>query len=189
MEQLTIKELIFYLPYSLNAKMLNYKCDYVGNEIDTIIGLEQWDKSGSLWSCLTIGGSKPSLSDIKPILRPLSDLIKEIEINGEKFVPIIEISKFLLGDRKVEDYGFSENKHYYYCETSDSINRQYCIFLEEYDLSLNISKKNFKMLEDRKNNIRESYSQLEYYNMLYKWHFDVFGLIKKGLAIDINTIK
>ncbi len=25
-------------------------------------------------------------------------------------------------------------------------------------------------------------------NFLYKYHFDVFGLIEKGLAIDINTI-
>ena len=24
---------------------------------------------------------------------------------------------------------------------------------------------------------------------LFEWHFDVFGLIEKGLAIDINTIK
>jgi hypothetical protein len=24
---------------------------------------------------------------------------------------------------------------------------------------------------------------------LFEWHFDVFGLISKGLAIDINTLK
>jgi len=30
--------------------------------------------------------------DIFPILRPLSDLTKEIEVNGEKFVPIVELS-------------------------------------------------------------------------------------------------
>lgn len=181
MEQLTIKELSPYLPYDITI-MFNKK--YKG----TLVGL-----LGNKWNLAEIkfefGNDRKDIEVCYPVLRPLSDLIKEIEINGEKFVPIIEISKFLLGDRKVEDYGFSENKHYYYCETSDSINRQYCIFLEEDDLSLNISKKNFKMLEDRKNNIRESYSQLEYYNMLYKWHFDVFGLIKKGLAIDINTIK
>lgn len=29
----------------------------------------------------------------KPILRPLSDLTKEIEVNGEKFVPIEEFEK------------------------------------------------------------------------------------------------
>jgi hypothetical protein len=28
------------------------------------------------------------IEKIKPILRPLSDLTKEIEVNGEKFIPI-----------------------------------------------------------------------------------------------------
>ena len=35
------------------------------------------------------------------------------------------------------------------------------------------------------------YSALEYpeYCWLFENHFDVFGLIEKGLAIDINTLK
>ena len=33
------------------------------------------------------------ISECKPILRPLSDLTKEIEVNGEKFVPIDEIAE------------------------------------------------------------------------------------------------
>jgi hypothetical protein len=28
----------------------------------------------------------------------------------------------------------------------------------------------------------------ENWQLLFKWHFDVFGLIEKGLAIDINTL-
>ncbi len=35
--------------------------------------------------------STESFGDIKPILRPLSDLTKEIEHNGEKFVPEMRI--------------------------------------------------------------------------------------------------
>jgi len=27
------------------------------------------------------------------------------------------------------------------------------------------------------------------FEKLISWHFDVFGLIEKGLAIDINTLK
>ena len=81
-DKLTIEELSAYLPFKPKAKMLNYKCDYVGKEIDTIIGLEQWDKSGKHWSLFTEGGSKPSLKDIKLLLRPLSQLtlnkIKEL---------------------------------------------------------------------------------------------------------------
>jgi hypothetical protein len=29
----------------------------------------------------------------------------------------------------------------------------------------------------------------KYFDLLLQWHFDVFGLIEKRLAIDINTIK
>lgn len=33
------------------------------------------------------------------------------------------------------------------------------------------------------------FSQLEAYEYLFEWHFDVFGLIEKGLAIDYNSVK
>ena len=41
---------------------------------------------------------------------------------------------------------------------------------------------------------KNNYKELEYlpkciFDMLVENHFDVFGLIEKGLAIDINTIK
>lgn len=35
------------------------------------------------------------LSDIKPILRPMSDLVKEITHRGQTFVPMVEIAKLL----------------------------------------------------------------------------------------------
>jgi len=42
-----------------------------------------------------------SFKEIKPILRPLSDLTKEIEHNGNKFVPIDELNKM---DTRYIDY-------------------------------------------------------------------------------------
>jgi hypothetical protein len=30
--------------------------------------------------------------------------------------------------------------------------------------------------------------QLSQFQKLFEWHFDVFGLIEKGLAVDINTL-
>lgn len=75
----------------------------------------------------------------KPILRPL-DLEKEIEVNGEKFIPI----------EKIAIYG--NNKGY----------------LEEAILT--------------------GLVEVIVFNMLLSWHFDVFGLIEAGLAIDINTL-
>lgn len=74
-----------------------------------------------------------------PFLRPLSDLTKEIEINGERFVPYIK----LMWDIELE--------YQWKCPIG-------------YDYAYrNIEK-------------------------LFEWHFDVFGLIEKGLAIDINTL-
>jgi hypothetical protein len=86
---------------------------------------------------------------IKPILRNLSDLTKEIEHKGERLCvmsilfPMLETHSVLLDviPDKAEDI-----------------------------LIPLISNNN--ML-----------------NVLLKYHFDVFGLIEKGLAIDINQIK
>ena len=42
------------------------------------------------------GNAKP-FTEIKPILRPLSSLDKEIEVNGERFVPIEKMKELGLG--------------------------------------------------------------------------------------------
>lgn len=89
---------------------------------------------------LNVGGYDYKLEDIQLILHPL-DLTKEIEHNGEKFVPLYELIK--------EDKAF----------TLDFIK---CYGIEELKLSV--------------------------YEKLLEWHFDIFGLIEKGLAIDINTL-
>jgi hypothetical protein len=31
-------------------------------------------------------------------------------------------------------------------------------------------------------------NQYEAYQYLFKWHLDIFGLIEKGLAIDVNDL-
>lgn len=135
MEKLTLENLAPYLPYGLKAELLDYKSDYVGKRFDEIIGVHQWDKNGLYWSALTIGGSKPNIERIKPILRPLSDLTKEIEHKGEKFIP-----------------------YYWFVRKGIKINS----------------------IKDDRWHIGQR---------LLSWHFDVFRLIDKGLAIDINTLK
>lgn len=83
--------------------------------------------------------------EIKPLLRPLSDLTKEIEHNGERFVPIERIS---------EMYGID-------------------------------------IMTDERNNLIAPIT-LEPYNairQLCEWHFDLFNLVSRNLAIDLNTIK
>lgn len=81
----------------------------------------------------------------KPILRPLSDLNKEIIINGEK-----RQMWLLINGQKALQNGKIENMNGY-----------------QYDI------------------LELSYSKIQ---TILKFHFDVFGLIPKGLAVDINTL-
>ena len=129
--KLTIKELAPYLPYGL-------KYDYKGTiyELHTL-------KNDTTLNLLFDG------KICKPILRPLSNLTKEIEINGLKVIAITE----LLKDS---------------CFNTDIITfKEQCKYEEAliFDLSYRHSQ------------------------ILLSFHFDIFGLIEKNLAIDINTLK
>ena len=126
MEKLELKHLAPYLPYGLKILYQGDVCELEGLSIDLSI------------SVLTDEGDEYStIKYIKPILKPLSDLTKEIEHNGEKFVPTKVLSVWDLEGITINDI-----KH----------------------IPVNL------------------------YELLLEWHFDVFGLIEKGLAINKNEI-
>jgi len=94
------KHLAPYLPYGLKVwhteniefgKQIQKKCELNGIFTDccTFINASDWYFNTEENEC-----------DIKPILRPLSDINKEIEINGEKVNP----SEILIN----KNFGFSE---------------------------------------------------------------------------------
>jgi len=141
--KLTLRELAPYLPYQLKVKITeNFISPYNMNPIQ---------KEGNVikFDCYII---LLMSSGLKFILRPLSDLVKEIEVDGEKFVPIEEIK------RKYTEYYFATN--------------------------------NESMLSIKGKNEMYVFSNhfISIQNKLFEWHFDVFGLIEQGLAIDINTL-
>ena len=80
-------------------------------------------------------------------LRPLSDLVKESEHNGEKFFPS-------------GSFGHKLQGHLIEGELENMAENNYC----DGFLSWFVMEK------------------------LIEWRFDVFGLIDKGYAIDINTV-
>lgn len=80
--KLESKHLAPYLPYGLNIKFISkYEADRLS--IDNVIILKEI-KDGAI----CVNGYKTNNKSYLPILRPLSDLTKEIEINGERFVPV-----------------------------------------------------------------------------------------------------
>lgn len=160
---LTIKHLAAYLPYGLK-----FRSSYA-------IDVSTYTLSSNQLSHWESGHIKPFL----PILRPLSDLTKEIGVNGEKFIPIVKLADkagFLHGkDYKIVDYGFG---------FSDYVSWDF--FRYDYE------NKNFYF--DIGNNYDGSKdsrveNSFELVNILLEWHFDIYSLIPNNLAIDINTLK
>lgn len=138
MEKLELKHLAPYLPYGLKYCRvhqspidLTEKIEFVGEA--STKGDEHNINNNLLCEYLYM--------KYLPILHPLSDLTKEIEVNGEKFVP----------NKKIQ-----------------------WLFEEYFDYSEYIL------------NGKLCFNKME---KLFEWHFDVFGLIEKDLAIDINTIE
>jgi len=102
------------------------------------------------------------IENIQPILRPLSDLTKEIRIQGVNrglfFIPASDLFRFY--DPK------------------------------KTGLEIDLSEQGIIELwiADYKTGVIDETLILGDYMKLFKWHFDVFGLIPEGLAIDVNTI-
>ena len=148
MEKLELKHLAPYLPYGLKIRSSEGTTEILGYEWvygKIIYQFDTDDDTGDF------GFDDP----IKPILRPLSDLTKEIEVDSEKFIPL--------------DY-----------------------------LNINYEAISLKAAMDTKGNfliwnettLTSNYRGFEWQVMqkLFEWHVDVFGLIKEGLVIDINTL-
>ena len=167
MKTLQLNDITCYLPYKL--KVLN------NNQINTVIKvcfktniLRIVHKEGivSTWD-------EVSLTLLKPILKSMLDLNKPLE-NGN--IPIIELAKivftsknikFSLYDNKVlVDYG--DNLKYWFSTDSDFT---------------------YFHIEDCNLGVAMFPNQVKLFNYLNEYHFDYRGLIDKGLAIDINTIK
>lgn len=132
-------------------------------EGDPIFEMGTESKNGLLSSA----GIKWVLEDnFKPILRPMSDLTELIEIDGQKIIPIDYLNQ---GNLSVDESflpvleGDSEDGFWYENYSTDC--GGYSIHSVSFKFTLSV------------------------YEKLLEWHFDVFGLIDKGLAIDINKLK
>lgn len=155
-----LEHLAPYLPYKL--KLLYTHANKIGTLSNVYTIGEGYDDDDTKISVDHYDGEH--LWMFKPILRPLSDLTKEIQHNGETFVPAIEISRDLCcsypGELKILD---DTRDNYIVIGTR--------IAGRIYDLKKKIDRLEFWQVQK-----------------LISWHFDVFGLIEKGEAVDINTI-
>lgn len=165
-----------YLPYEV-------KVMFEGEELEhSLVGLDTTSTPLKLISSYGDYG-QASFEFSKLVLRPLSDLTKEIEHNGEKFVPIKEI-----GDK------YFGNLERYECdgEISYGWDEQGFDDAQGYQFSFCEESMVFGVWYDTKEEGDAPIYSVGGYNdivKLFEWHFDVFGLIDKGLALNLNDLK
>ena len=192
MDKLTLKHLAAYLPYGLKAEMIDYKSDYVGKKYDEIIGVHQWDKNRQYWSFLTVGGSKPNIDRIKPILRPLSQLTQEIVHNEKKFVPMVELYKIARGRYKdsVVKYWSVMSTTSIRVEQEGFNNFFFSLVNSDCDVRLK-NGLNFQLRSTNLYNDNPKTIMVQCWNLLFEklheWHFDMYNLINRGLAVAIEN--
>lgn len=151
--KLELKHLAPYLPYKLKMK------GNQGGDVFHLLGLRNNE------TCLFFELSYwEDIFDFKPMLRPICDLTKEIEINGKKFVPMEYLFDFENPYNKIP-----KRMKYHYEEVPNRIS-----------ITHNATCRSTEVL----------FSEMganPYWMMqkLFEWHFDVFGLINEGLALPL----
>ncbi|MBW4362453.1 hypothetical protein [Flavobacterium taihuense] len=112
--------------------------------------------------------------EFKPILRPLKDLSNEITHNDKKFYPLacLLISKY---PKWFVDHFDSEK----YKNITIDFTGRYAEAFITYQATHSIQLDSTYILNESFNIIQK----------LLEWHFDVFNLIEKGLAISIHDVE
>lgn len=170
-EKLTLKELVGYMPYELKIK-----------RGERILKMNTAQGSSVHWigiSAVLKWFNSDMLSKPIPILRPLSDLTKEITHNGETFVPIVEICRLSETVNNVLRLGFKSYIVGFDYENSMSEKLRFCY---------HVLTKHFGLLNLEDDSYESILHQHDMFQKLYEWHFDIHGLIERGLAIDKNTL-
>lgn len=160
--KLELKHLSPYLPYGLKVTNRNGKTARI-NGINWELDGHSRSPVSLMFEGLPKSFGHENLDNLKPLLRPLSDLTKEIDMNGERFVPMNRLTE-IFGGRDIKFDG----KCFY-------VTRETASFEEHKTVN-------------KQDVIPTHFSQYDAFQKLFEWHFDVFGLIENGLAIDINTI-
>ena len=170
--KLELKHFATYLPYKLKCTRMKSDSKFVKDfGIKELIGLS-FNTNRECFTCI-FENSELDINQVVPFLHPLSDLTKEIEVNGEKFIPMVELLK-LDNTQWLER---NPNGRYSKIEYSQNEVLANATFTYQATLSIHL---HLKSLENERSWKIEK---------LKEWHFDIFGLIDAGLAIDINTVK
>lgn len=167
MKTLELKDICGYLPYGLK-----FLSDYFSTPHE-IVSIDLTDNTADFSN--NCGYTNKSLGEVKPILRPMSDLTKEIRQNcynnSKPFIPIVELACMLEAQGYWRVYGAGAAD---FGEDGES-----CIAQLVFDGD------HFVYTVDDE---YDTFNSVAIYDKLNAWMFDYRGLISAGLAIDVNTL-
>ena len=199
MKTLELKHIAPYLPYGLKCRLNkkgkfnldeeypqphNEVCRITNLFIDTVqIEISDDDIEYGLLD----------IDEVDILLRPLSDLAKEIEIDGKRFVPLVELAKIEglidIADAspKFNYLNLEDCKVFGVAFNIENDNNDAIIEVLGYDTKNGFGRHiKYEVGEPTFHIVGHQYQLFE---KLFEWKFDVFCLIEQGLAIDLNTIK
>ena len=139
MDEFKVKYLSAYLPYGVKVTADNW---------GTTLKLHF---DSHRLNCISIFDLMHQ-KQVKLKLRPISQLTKEIEHKGKKFIPFYALSEIYDSELQFNDLD------------AKAIVSQSIILMKEYGYE---------------------HCQTWVFEKLKEWHFDVFGLIEKGLAVPL----
>ncbi len=167
--KLEVKHLAHYLPYGLKLKVDNQFGTYISELVVHSFGNDL--RNG-------ININEAINHNAQPFLMPLQYLTKEIEVNGERFIPLIKIAElFVMGvnPRIITSTNGG-------CVVTYKDNGEEYLMLIQF-----ISEGTFVLKLLSTGNIVRI-DNFSIFQKLAEWHFDIFNLIGQGLAVDINTL-
>lgn len=181
-EKLELKYLCGYLPYGLKIK-----CADTG-EIMQMGGLSGENTIEAVTTIngeefarlLAIDKSEDAEEYAIPFLRPLSHLTQEITHNGETFVPLVGLFNLR----------YAPGAYEIQCRKSDGHMHDIEVWWDKAKTSQSLFYYNsndmcFGLLE-RSVHQRLPY-QFQMFQKLHEWHFDLYGLIESGLALELTN--
>lgn len=168
-KKIKMEELCPYLPYRLKIQTA-YGLHVMNSEVDRFSD----DPNISIRAVIN------NPDQYKPVLRNLSDLTKEIEHNGEKFVPILRIFHEAGIIHNFESFEFITDKALDFrpCKYGVKDNELSFWYEPEYQLFMYEGDEEIPALH-----------QYTLHTKLFEYHFDIFGILDKKLGIDLNTIQ
>lgn len=163
-QQLTLEHIAHYLPYGLK----------VNSPDNQVYELTAWPYAGRNLTYI----QEFFENEDEPILRPM-DLTKAIQVEGTEVIPIVELAKIAFPD---EDWR-KPNGVFYYPKARNSYPK----------IPIDFTYNNgFSAVKDHCHYDAQNIyipNQLALFQWLFKHKFDVFNLIERGLAIDVNTLE